>query len=84
MNLFRCKKILSKIFSWITYTHENILMTKICIKHEALFVDSVLPILSYIKNFLRYHLWQKIIRIRLILVQEALILRQCHARNYDS
>ena len=42
------------------------------IKHEASFVDSILPILSYIKNFL---LWQKIIRIRLLLVQEVLILQ---------
>ena len=29
LNLFRCNKISSKKFSWITYTHENILTTKI-------------------------------------------------------
>ena len=29
LNLFRCKKISSKKFLWITYTHENILTTKI-------------------------------------------------------
>ena len=32
-------------------THENIFSDE-NIKYEALFIDSVLPILSYIKNFL--------------------------------
>ena len=43
------------------------------IKHKALFVDSILPILSYIKNFLIVAPLAKIIHIRLILMQEALI-----------
>ena len=43
LNLFRCNKISSKKFSWITYTHE-IYFNDENIKHEASFVDSILSI----------------------------------------